>query len=113
MARLDTRPKTTSMTPKVVNISPMGSRRSSFIVESPEDHVEHRGERQHHHTKCGRALVPSGFVVRDAGGERIHQPLEVLVRLVARVRYEITMVQMKHALQAKIAVQKFCAISLG
>src|SRR6185437_10416245 len=83
MARLDTRPKTTSMTPKVVNISPMGSRRSSFIVESPEDHVEHRGERQHHHTKCGRALVPSGFVVRDAGGERIHQPLEVLVRLVA------------------------------
>ena len=53
------------------------------------------------------------FLVLDLGRQRVDQTLELLVGLGPRVASEMPAVSTKQTMKAKVASQKFWAISLG
>src|SRR5687768_11413502 len=80
MASSDMSPNTVSRAPTIVNMSPIGSRRSSFIAGLPEDDVEYQGEPEHDHAEgggvagtqertleAGHSIVRQGEPVVDSG----------------------------------------------
>src|SRR5688500_7711324 len=73
-------PKPSNNTPKIENIRPIGSRRSSFIARSPEHDVEDQRQCQHDDPQGGGPLVPWHPGILLLGRQAVDQALEIVVR---------------------------------
>ena len=84
----------------------------SRFSRSVEEEVQGRGHEQDDQSQRQRPLIPRQVSFVRLVGQGVHQPDQLLIGP-GRVNRLTAIVTTKQTVQAKIAVQKFWAISLG